>query len=89
MRKAGVQQEVPAARWGTMARAWGRESGTWERRIRAESMTSPSYLVRNRTLGPLLEKNPETPPSPRGEGLRLLHGLETNLATSLQTPQEA
>ena len=25
----------------------------------------------------------------RDEGLRLLHGLETNLATSLQTPQEA
>ena len=23
------------------------------------------------------------------EGLRLLHGLEANLATSLQTPQEA
>ena len=37
MRKAGVQQEVPAARWGTMARAWGRESGTWEQRTRAES----------------------------------------------------
>ena len=29
------------------------------------------------------------PPSSRDEGLRLLHGLETNLATSLQTPQEA
>ena len=28
-------------------------------------------------------------PSSRDEGLRLLHGLETNLATSLQTPQEA
>ena len=27
--------------------------------------------------------------SSRDEGLRLLHGLETNLATSLQTPQEA
>ena len=25
----------------------------------------------------------------RDEGLRLLHGLETNLAASLQTPQEA
>ena len=31
----------------------------------------------------------KTPPSSRDEGLRLLHGLETNLATSLQTPQEA
>ena len=31
----------------------------------------------------------EIPPSSRDEGLRLLHGLETNLATSLQTPQEA
>ena len=31
----------------------------------------------------------EVPPSSRDEGLRLLHGLEANLATSLQTPQEA
>ena len=53
------------------------------------SLTSPSYLVRYRTLGPPLENNPEIPPSSRDEGLRLLHGLETNLATSLQTPQEA
>ena len=52
------------------------------------SLTSPSYLVRNRTLGPPLENNPEIPSS-REEGLRLLHGLATNLATSLQTPQEA
>ena len=44
---------------------------------------------RNRTLGPPLENNPEIPPSSRAEGLRLLHGLATNLATSLQTPQEA
>src|SRR5574341_1156725 len=53
------------------------------------SLTSPSYLVRDRTLGPPLENNPEIPPSSTAEGLRLLHGLETNLATSLQTPQEA
>ena len=53
------------------------------------SLTSPSHLVRNRTLGPPLENNPEIPPSSRDEGLRLLHGLATNLATSLQTPQEA
>ena len=46
------------------------------------SLTSPSYLVRNRTLGPPLENNPEIPPSSRDEGLRLLHGLETNLAAS-------
>ena len=39
------------------------------------SLTSPSYLVRNRTLGPPLENNPEIPPSSREEGLRLLHGL--------------
>src|SRR5574340_230572 len=32
---------------------------------------------------------PRDSPSSRAEGLRLLHGLETNLATSLQTPQEA
>ena len=31
----------------------------------------------------------EIPPSSREEGLRFLHGLATNLATSLQTPQEA
>src|SRR5574338_565695 len=53
------------------------------------SLTSPSYLVRDRTLGPPLENNPEILPSSRDEGLRLLHGLEANLATSLQTPQEA
>ena len=53
------------------------------------SLTSPSYLVRNRTLGPPLENNPEPPPSSRLESLRLLYGLETSLSTSLQTPQEA
>ena len=31
----------------------------------------------------------DIPPSSRDEGRRLLHGLATNLATSLQTPQEA
>ena len=54
-----------------------------------DSLTSPSYLARNRTLGPPLENNPEPPPSSRLEGLRLLYGLETSLSTSLQTPQEA
>ena len=29
------------------------------------SLTSPSYLVRNRTRGPPLENHPETPPSSR------------------------
>ena len=53
------------------------------------SLTSQSYLVRNHTLGPPLENNPEPPPSSRLEGLRLLYGLETSLSTSLQTPQEA
>ena len=53
------------------------------------ALPPPSYLVRDRTLGPPLENNPEIPPSSRAEGLRLLHGLEANLATSLQTPQEA
>src|SRR5574341_385791 len=46
------------------------------------SLTSPSYLVRDRTLGPPLENNPEIPPSSRAEGLRLLHGLETTTNTS-------
>ena len=45
--------------------------------------------MRKRTLGPPLENNPKTPPSSRDEGLRLLHGVETNLATSLQTPQDS
>ena len=29
------------------------------------ALTSPSYLVRTRTLGPPLENHPETPPSSR------------------------
>src|SRR5574337_967719 len=45
------------------------------------SLTSPSYLVRNRTLGPPLENNPEITPSSRDEGLRLLHGLAGQEAT--------
>src|SRR5574340_519177 len=32
------------------------------------SLTSPSHLVRNRTLGPPLENHPETPPSSRRRG---------------------
>ena len=43
----------------------------------------------SKVVSPPLENNPEIPPSSREEGLRLLHGLATNLATSLQTPQEA
>ena len=54
-----------------------------------ELLGAVGELVRNRTLGPPLENSPEIPPSSREEGLRLLHGLATNLATSLQTPQEA
>src|SRR5574341_639732 len=42
------------------------------RRPTGGSLTSPSYLVRKRTLGPPLENNPEIPPSSRDEGLRLL-----------------
>ena len=53
------------------------------------SLSSPSYLVRNPTLAPQLEKTHETPPSSRDEGLLFLHGLESNLEASLQTPQEA
>src|SRR5574337_1101903 len=52
------------------------------------SLTSPSYLVRDRTLGPSLENNPEIPPSSREEGLRLLHGLATNLARSEEHTSE-
>ena len=59
---------------------WGRTRG---------SLNSPSYLMRNHTQALQLDKNQETHPSSRDEELRFLHGLEANLATSLQTPQEA
>ena len=52
------------------------------------SLSLASYLVRNPTLGPPLEKNPETPPSSFDDGLRFSHGLEPNPDSSLQTPQE-
>ena len=45
------------------------------------SLTSPSYLVRNRTLGPPLENNPEIPPSSRE--------LETEVATEKAKPRMA
>ena len=38
---------------------------------------------------PQLENTHETPQSSRDEGLLFLHGLESNLEASLQTPQEA
>ena len=57
--------------------------------ISALLMIAPTLKKGLNLLGPPLENNPEMPPSSRDEGLRLLHGLETNLATSLQTPQEA
>src|SRR5574337_800247 len=74
---------------GAMTRSPSRMETRLPWRPTRGSLTSPSYLMRNRTLGPPLENNPEIPPSSRDEGLRLLHGLATNLATSLQTPQEA
>ena len=76
----GSNDALPLATRMETRLAWGQTRG---------SLTSSSYPVRNRSLGPPLENNPETPPSSRDEGLRLLHGLETNLAASLQTPQEA
>ena len=36
-------------------------------------------IVRNRTLGPPLENNPEIPPSSRDEGLRLLHAANPDM----------
>ena len=53
------------------------------------SLTSPSDLVRNRTQARRSRTTPSLPRHRGDEGLRLLHGLEANLATSLQTPQEA
>jgi len=52
------------------------------------SLSLASYLVRSPTLGPPLEKNPESPPSSRDEGLRFPHVLERNPDSTFQTPQE-
>ena len=50
-----------------------------------ERLTDLAVVPREKPhTGSPLENNPEIPPSSRDEGLRLLHGLETNLATSLQ-----
>ena len=38
---------------------------------------------------PQLEETPETPPSSPAEGLLVLHGLESNPGSSLQTEEEA
>ena len=51
-------------------------------------MSEQGGLLGTSDVGGILPSISE-PPSSRDEGLRLLHGLETNLATSLQTPQEA
>ena len=51
-------------------------------------LNSPSYLVRNPTLAPQLEKTHETPLSSRDVGLLFLHGLESNPESSLQTEEE-
>ena len=61
----------------------------WFFRHRTECRPVHEGCSSHSALGPPLEYNPEIPPSSRDEGLRLLHGLATNLATSLQTPQEA
>src|SRR5574340_1272964 len=46
------------------------------------SLTSPSYLVRNRTLGPPLENNPEIPPSSRD-----INKMELRQYPQIQTGQ--
>ena len=52
-------------------------AGKWE--VQADTRCVPEWIHGGGRL-----------PRHRGdEGLRLLHGLEANLATSLQTPQEA
>ena len=43
----------------------------------------------SRSWGRRSRTTPRLPHHRGDEGLRLLHGLEANLATSLQTPQEA
>ena len=67
--------------WETQLKSLGSEDP-----LEKEMATHSSILA---WKNPKDENNPEIPPSSRDEGLRLLHGLETNLATSLQTPQEA
>ena len=57
-----------------------------ETKLDAESLSSAPQL--DQALRQF-NQSAEIPPSSRDEGLRLLHGLETNLAASLQTPQEA
>ena len=60
------------------------------KRFETERQKDLSFLKQGiATRNAAFKNNPKTPPSSRDEGLRLLHGLETNLATSLQTPQEA
>ena len=48
--------------------------------VRFQQWQQVLFLVSGGTRGPRHRGD---------EGLRLLHGLEANLATSLQTPQEA
>ena len=55
-----------------------------------ERLTDLAVVPREKAhTGAAAREQPQDSPSSRDEGLRLLHGLETNLATSLQTPQEA
>ena len=54
-----------------------------------DSLSSPSYLVRNPNPALHLEKTHEMPLSSRDEDLHFLHGLESNPESSLQSPQEA
>ena len=59
VRKVGEAQKAPKKSYGPEVDPivpWRPPRG---------SLTSPSYLVRNRTLGPPLENHPETPPSSR------------------------
>ena len=55
-----------------------------------ERLTDLAVVPREKPhTGAAAREQPRDSPSSREEGLRLLHGLATNLATSLQTPQEA
>src|SRR5574338_298163 len=55
------------------------------------SLTSPSYLVRNRTLGPALENNPEIPVATREQsGLLCFHsrGMPVSPGASGMQPRD-
>ena len=67
----------------------GAPIGAWSTGIGGPSAEFTLHEILDKGGETFIRVGTEIPPSSRAEGLRLLHGLATNLATSLQTPQEA